>query len=128
MAGENAVLMSQKGVVTLDVTVDADVAKGDVIAVGLEIDDMPVFALSDGKAGEVVTCVKEAALVRIDTPKTQAFNKVLKAGQHLRRNRANGNILVARVQDLKGNTAIVGVLHHQKPANAAHMYIVWRAL
>ena len=122
MAGENAVLMSHKGVVTIEVTATADIAKGDVIAAGRNADNMPVFALADAKMGETVTCVKEAALVRIDSWE----NKAHIAGTHIWLD--SGVIKVAGASQLKNNNAIIGVIHHDKAAREPYTYIVWRAL
>ena len=123
MAGENAVLMSHKGVVTLDWTATADVAKGDVVLIETSRDDtLTVFTLAAAKMGEVVTVVKEAALVRVDAPS----NPALTAGTHLRFNQ--GAIKVANKASLTNGLNIVGVVHHDKAQRAAYLYIVWRAL
>ena len=123
MAGENAVLMSHKGVVTLDWTATADVAKGDVIHIDYgNQDTLIVFALATATMGSVVPVVKEAALVRVDSP----INDPINAGRHLRYN--NGKIAIANQQSLQRNLNIVGVVHHDKPRRAPHLYIVWRTL
>ena len=124
MAGENALLMSHKGVITLDWTATADVAKGDVVLLSYDggKDTIPVFTLAAAKMGEVVPVVKEAALVRVDSP----INAALPAGRHLRLDA--GNIKVATQQSLRNNINTIGMVHHNKPARAAHLYIVWRAL
>ena len=130
MAGENALLMSHKGVRTIEWTATEDVAKGDVFKVeGRMGDIVVVFALHDAKMGERCTVVVQADFVQVNTPSGQSetvhWRSPALAGLMLR---YTNKFVLPKPQQRQRRDQIAGRLHQDKPADAPVMYVSWGAL
>ncbi|MDE0661995.1 MAG: hypothetical protein OXI79_20380 [Gammaproteobacteria bacterium] len=127
MAGENIRLLSPRGMVTIEHTLEADIARGDQLRVGAH---SQAFALSAGKKGETVAMCIRAQLV--DYP---VVTKVAGINAADRRPVAGDLIEVenGKTREKKiaadGQTVrpreYVGVVHRTPAADATRMELVW---
>ena len=106
MAGENVVLLSAKGMVSIHYVATAAVKKGDLIKTGHCIG----FALHDAARGETLSLCVEADLVEIDIPR--ANRKKHAAGTWIHSDPAENMMLsIAKGHPLNRHTDLIGVLH-----------------